>query len=83
MAIINGLYVHVTGESVTRGVTATSHPVEDGIPLTDTVRPQALSISITGKIVNYGDMKAEQVISKPESCNDLSLEITCSAFMSP
>lgn len=70
MAIINGLYIHVTGESVSRGVSATSHPVEDGIPLTDIVRPDALAISLTGKIVNYGDTKAEQVISKLKALQD-------------
>lgn len=62
MAIINGLYVHVTDESVTRDVEATSHPVEDGIPLTDTVRPSAISLSISGKIVAYGSMTASKVI---------------------
>lgn len=70
MAIINGMYIHVKGESVSRGVSATSHPVEDGIPTTDTVRPQALAISLSGKIVNYGETKAEQVISKLKSLMD-------------
>lgn len=62
MALINGVYVHVTDESVTRDVEATTHPVEDGIPLTDTVRPSALSISLSGKIVAYGNMTASEVI---------------------
>lgn len=70
MSIINGMYIHVTGESVSRGVDATSHPVEDGIPTTDTVRQQPLAISIQGKIVDYGDMKAAQVISKLKSLQD-------------
>ena len=64
MAIINGLYIHVVDESMTREVDTTSHPVENGIPLTDTVKPKAKSISLSGKIVNYDGMKATQVIAK-------------------
>lgn len=64
MAVINGLYIHVTDESLTRDVDATSHPVESGIPLTDTVRSQATAISLSGKIVDYGTTKAAEVISK-------------------
>lgn len=70
MAIINGMYIHVVDESVSREVDATSHPVESGIAFTDTVRPKAISISISGKIVDYGEMKAEQVISKLKSLQD-------------
>lgn len=70
MAILNGLYLHVTSESVSRGVDATSRPVEEGLPLVDTVRPQALAISIQGKIVDYGDVKAAEVISKLKSLQD-------------
>lgn len=64
MAIINGLYIHVTDESMTREVDMTSHPVEDGVPITDTVKARAQSISISGKIVDYGNMKASQVLAK-------------------
>lgn len=64
MAILNGLYIHVITENEEREVDATSHPVEAGIPTTDTVRPKALSITLNGKIVNYGSMKASQVLSK-------------------
>lgn len=70
MAVINGLYVHVTHESVSRGVDATSHPVESGIPITDTVKVKAISISLSGKIVDYGSMKASEVISKLKSWHD-------------
>lgn len=78
MAIINGMYIHVTGESVTREVDATSHPVENGIPTTDTVRPQALAISIRGSIVDYGNMQAAQVISKLKALQDSGSLITYS-----
>lgn len=64
MAILNGLYVHVVDENLIRDIDATSHPVESGIPTTDTVRARAISLSISGKIVDYGNMKAEQVVNK-------------------
>lgn len=64
MAILNGLYIHVTEESAEREVDATSHPVEQGVPTTDTVKAKALSISLSGKIVDYGNMKAAQVLSQ-------------------
>lgn len=64
MAILNGLYIHVKDESAEREVQATSHPVEEGIPFTDTVKARALSISLSGKIVDYGDMKASQVVAQ-------------------
>lgn len=64
MAILNGLYIHVVSENMTRRVDATSHPVEDGIPFTDTVRPNARTLSLDGKIVDYGDMTAPQVIAQ-------------------
>lgn len=64
MAILNGLYIHVVDESVSREVEMTSHPVESGIPTTDTVKAKALGISLSGKIVDYGSMKATEVLSK-------------------
>lgn len=64
MAIINGLYIHVKDEEMTREVETTSHPVESGIPVTDTVKAKALTISLSGKIVDYGSTKATQVIAK-------------------
>lgn len=67
MAILNGLYIHVVDESMERKVDATSHPVEEGIPTTDTVKAKANVISLSGKIVDYGTMKASQVISKIEA----------------
>jgi len=67
MAIINGLYVHVIDESAEREVESTSHPVEEGMPTSDTVKARGLSISLTGKIVDYDDVKAVQVLSKLRS----------------
>lgn len=76
MAIINGMYIHVIDESVSRGVEMTSHPVESGLPTTDMVRPEAMSISLSGKIVDYGNMKAEQVIAKLKTLQETGSLIT-------
>ena len=64
MAILNGLYIHVVDENAEREVDATSHPVEEGVPTTDTVSVKALSIALSGKIVDYDGMKASQVLAK-------------------
>lgn len=64
MAILNGLYIHVVDESAEREVNATSHPVEEGVPTTDTVKAKELKISLSGKIVDYDGMKASQVLAK-------------------
>lgn len=64
MAILNGLYIHVVDENMSREVEAASHPVESGLPITGTVRAKALSLSISGKIVNYDGMTAAQVLSQ-------------------
>lgn len=73
MAILNGLYIHVIDESMERDVHATSHPVEEGIPTTDTVKPKALTISLSGKIVDYGAMKASQVLAKLTAWRDAGI----------
>ena len=61
MALVNGIYVHVTDESVDRGVTRASHSVETGIDITDTVKPEAIKVSLSGEIVDYD----ATIISKP------------------
>jgi len=64
LAILNGMYIHVVNESMEREVVSTSHPVEEGVPTTDTVKPKALSLSLRGKIVDYGNTKASKVLSQ-------------------
>ena len=76
MAILNGLYIHVVRESASREVQATSHPVEDGLPLTDTVKAKALSIKLSGKIVDYDAIQASQVIAKIKSWQESGSLIT-------
>lgn len=64
MAILNGLYIHVIDEQLVSDIVTTSHPVEQGIPITDTVQAKPVIISLSGKIVDYGDTTATEVIAK-------------------
>lgn len=54
MALINDIYVFVSSEDVTREAVASSHPVEEGIDLTDHVRRSPLVLSLTGEIIGAG-----------------------------
>lgn len=67
MALINNLYVHVTDEQVGRGVQVTEHAVEKGFPITDNVKPEAMTLSITGVIVKVGNTPAKTIVSSLES----------------
>ena len=40
MALINGLYIHVTDEKINKDTDVSSHSVESGINVTDTVKPK-------------------------------------------
>jgi hypothetical protein len=53
MALINDIYIHVTDESLSEDVEASSHPVESGINITDTIKVGAATLSISGMIVEY------------------------------
>lgn len=66
MALINNIYIFVEEESLNRDTKITQHPVEKGLPLTSTVRSEPKTISLSGKIVDTGKYKAENVISKIE-----------------
>lgn len=66
MAILNGLYLHVTDETVIEEMEITAHPVEIGEPTTDTARPKQTIVTLKGKLVDYqtgsgGTMYAIQV----------------------
>lgn len=67
MALINGFYVHVTDEQVGRGVQVTEHPIEKGFPITDNVKPEAMTLSLTGEIVKVGNTPAKTIVSSLES----------------
>ena len=64
MALINNIYVLASSESVSNEVEITSHPTEKGLPLSDTIRSQPISISLSGKIANTDSMKAIEAIKK-------------------
>lgn len=51
MALINDVYVFIKSEDVSRETTASSHPVEEGIDLTDHVKRSPLVLSLSGEIV--------------------------------
>ena len=51
MAFINNKYVFVSDEQISRSVEASEHPVEQGRDITDNVKRQPVSLSITGEIV--------------------------------
>lgn len=53
MAYINRYYLFVDsdGESTNRSVSISDHPVEEGMVITDNVKPEPLEISISGKLV--------------------------------
>lgn len=51
MAILNNMYIFVETEDVTRGVEISQHPVEEGLDLTDNVKRQPVTLSLSGEIV--------------------------------
>lgn len=66
MALINDIYVFVKEESISRSTKITQHPVEKGLPLTDSIRNEPKTLSISGKIVKVGNTKADDIVSKIE-----------------
>lgn len=63
MALLNNYYIFVEKEKITRGVDVTSHPVESGINISDNVKRNAITLSISGKIVNVGKTKASTILN--------------------
>lgn len=66
MALINNIYVFVDSEKINRNTEIPQHPVEKGLPLTDSIRVEPKTLSISGKIVNVGNLKADTIVSKIE-----------------
>ena len=62
MALLNNLYIHVTDESVNSTVESTNHPTEKGIEISDTIRRKPITLSLSGMIVDYGDMTAATIL---------------------
>ena len=65
MALINNYYIHVVDEKVETSVESSTHPVESGIVITDTVKPNP-KIDISGMTVDAGFYKASEIISALE-----------------
>ena len=61
MALINDYYVFVETEDLRRGVTISEHPVENGLNITDNVKRDPITISISGEIVGKN---ASKVVDK-------------------
>lgn len=76
MALINNLRIHVTKESESGDIDSTSHPVETGIDITDTVKKKPTSLSISGLIVDVGEMKAKEIADKIKNLRDSGSVIT-------
>ncbi len=64
MALLNGLYIFVEDEEVARDIKSTSHPVETGIEVSSTIRREPVQISLKGKIVDYSNMSASDILAK-------------------
>lgn len=53
MALINGIYIHVTDEDVDESMEISTHSVEDGIDITDHTKCEPTELSLSGEVVNY------------------------------
>lgn len=51
MALINNIYIFVETEDIQRGVNVSSHPVEQGLNVSDNAKPEPKVIKIKGEIV--------------------------------
>lgn len=67
MATINNIPVLVETEDISRESEIPQHPVEKGLPLTDTVKSNPKTLSINGKIANTNKYKTKDIIAKIES----------------
>lgn len=76
MALLNNLYIFVEDEDVSKKVESTSHPVEKGIEITDTIRRQATVLSLSGYIVDTGSVKASAIETKINQLKDKGSLIT-------
>lgn len=67
MATINDIYIFIKDEKVSRDTEITQHPVEEGLPTTSTVRSKPKTVSLTGAIVKYGSLSADDIIERLEN----------------
>lgn len=73
MALINGIYIHVTDEKVSRSVDASTHSVESGSDITDHIKPQPTVLSLSGEIVSYTGYTSEDTTEQLTICAWISL----------
>ncbi len=64
MALINNIWVHVIDENVSREIESTDHPTETGIDITDNIKRQPVTLSISGKIVDTDNLKSHEALAK-------------------
>lgn len=64
MALLNNIYVLVEQEDLNNDVETVTHPTETGFPTASSVRKSPISLSISGKIANTGELTATQIIAK-------------------
>ena len=76
MGLINNIYVFVADEKIDRAVDTTSHPTEQGLPLSDTMHRQPVNLSLTGKIVDTDKDTAETIAKKITSLQKAGSLIT-------
>lgn len=73
MASINNYYIFVKTEEMQYDVDVSSHPVEQGLPVTDNIRRKPIVLNLTGKIVanngirNYADVIKTAILNMYQS----------------
>lgn len=71
MSFINDIYIFVEDEEYTSDMNTSTHPVEQGFDITDTVKQNPPELSLSGAIIDYSagnkDYKAADVLSRVEA----------------
>lgn len=73
MSYINGYYIFVENEKVSRDVDVSSYPVEKGLDLTDNIKRSPITISLSGLIVDYKNSNGATVTAKTVYQNLINL----------
>ena len=73
MSYLNGYYIFVENEKVSRDVDVSSHPVEKGLDLTDNIKRLPITISLSGLIVDYKNSNGATVTAKTVYQNLINL----------
>jgi LysM repeat protein len=73
VSYINGYYIFVENEKVSRDVDVSSHPVEKGLDITDNIKRSPITISLSGLIVDYKNSNGATVTAKTVYQNLINL----------